>query len=130
MMMPKERRLLLIGGSRDDPWRWVLEEASASLGVLQIAREMDAFRLIRQQDFDVIIIDAAKVEDIFPLVSCIRAQRPDTRVMVATASPTWRRARGAFRAGAIDYIRKSMNKEEVLSALRATMSKAPPPWRR
>lgn len=124
------RRFLLIGDSRDDPWRQVLEEASAPLGVLQIAREVDAFRLIRQQDFDVIVIDAAKVEDVFLLVSLIRAQRPNARIMVATASPTWKRARGAFRAGAIDYIRKSMNKEEVLSALRATMSKAPPTWRR
>lgn len=129
-MPEKCRRFLLIGGSCDDPWRKVIEGAVASLGTLQIAREVDALNLTRQQDYDVIVIDAAKVADVFLLVSCIRTQKPDARIVVATASPTWRRAREAFRAGASDYIRKSMNKEEVLSALGATVGKAPPAGRR
>jgi DNA-binding response OmpR family regulator len=129
-MMAKERRFLLIGGSHDDPWRQVVEEASASLGTLQIVREVDALSLTRQQSYDVVVIDAAKVEDVFCLVSCIRAQRADARILVATASPTWKRAREAFRAGATDYIRKSLNKKKILSELRATMGKAPPLRRR
>jgi DNA-binding response OmpR family regulator len=129
-MPEKCRRILLIGGSCDDPWRQVIEGAVASLGTLQIAREVDALSLTRQQDYDLIVIDAATVADVFLLIPCIRAQKPDARIVVATASPTWMRARKAFRAGATDYIRKSLNKEEVLSALRATVNKAPPIWRR
>jgi hypothetical protein len=113
-MSEKCRQFLLIGGSRDDPWRQVIEEASASLGTLQIAGEFDALRLTRQQDYDVIVIDAARVADVPLLVSRIRTQKPNARIVVATASPTW----------------KSMNMEEVLSALRATVNKAPPPLSR
>jgi DNA-binding NarL/FixJ family response regulator len=129
-MMPKEYRFLLIGDSRDDLWRQIVKDVSASLGTLQIATEVDALSLTRQQEYDVIIIDAAKAENVFLLISSIRAQKPDARIVVATASPTWKRAREAFRAGATDYIRKSMNKEEVLFALQATVNKALPLWRR
>jgi len=129
-MSKKCREFLFIGGSCDDPWGQVIEDASASLGTLQIAGEFDALSLTRQQDYDAIVIDAARVADVPLLVSCIRTQKPDARIVVATASPTWRRAREAFRAGATDYIRKSMNKEEVLFALQATVNKAPPMWRR
>jgi DNA-binding NarL/FixJ family response regulator len=129
-MSQKCWRFLLIADSPDDPWRQVIEEASASLGTLHIASELDALSLTWQEDYDVMIIDAAKVADLFLLVSCIRTQKPDARIVVATASPTWRRAREAFRAGATDYIRKSMNKEVVLFALEATVNKAPPIWRR
>jgi DNA-binding NtrC family response regulator len=129
-MSEKCRQFLLIGDSCNDPWRQVIEGSVASLGTLQIAVEFDALSLTRQQDYDVIVIDAARVTDVPLLVSCIRTQKPGARIVVATASPTWRRAREAFRAGATDYIRKSLNKEEVLSALRATVNKAPPIWRR
>jgi DNA-binding NarL/FixJ family response regulator len=129
--MLKERLwFLLIGTSDDDPWRHAVQNATASLGTLESASEADAFRLIWDQEYDVIIIDAAKVEDVFRLVSSLRTQKPDARIVVATVSPTWTRAREAFRAGATDYIRKSMNGQEILVALRAAMNKTPPPWRR
>ena len=121
------RQLLLIGVSHNDPWRQVIEEASAFLGNLQSSQEVDVFRLIHQQDYVLIVIDAAKVEDVFLLISSIRAQRPEARVVVVTTSPTWRRAREAFRAGATDYIRKSLNKRETLAALQAAVDKGPPP---
>lgn len=129
-MSQRRWRFLLIADSPDDPWRQVIEEASASLGTLHIASELDALSLTWQGDYDIIIIDAGKVADVFLLVSRIRAQKPGARIVVATASPTWMRAREAFRAGATDYIRKSMNKEVVLFALEATVNKAPPIWRR
>ncbi len=128
--MPEEYRFLLIGDAPDDPWRQVIEEASAALGLLQAVKEIDTFRLIRQQDYDIIIIDAAKVEDAFGLTSCIRTRMPEAKIVIVTASPTWRRARAAFRAGATDYIRKSMNTKQISCVLQTTMGKMPPPWRR
>ena len=124
--MSREYRILLIGNLPEDPWRQVIEEASASLGSLQFAREVDVFRLVRQQDFDVIVIDAENVEDVFLLISSIRILKVDAKIVAVTMSPIWRRAREAFRAGAVDYLRKSMNKEEILSALRGAIDKVPP----
>lgn len=124
--MPENYGFLLIGTATDDPWRPVIEEALTSLGSLQIVREVDALRFTRQQSYDVIMIDATKVEDVFLLTSVIRLQRPEAKIVIVTASPDWKLARKAFRVGATDYIRKSMNKEEILSILRATISKIPP----
>ena len=128
--MSEEYHFLLIGVSPDDLWRQVIEEALTSLGGLQIIGEEDVFKLIQWQDYDLIVIDAVKVEDAFLLTSSIRSQHPDAKVVIATASPTWMRAREAFRVGAIDYTRKSMNIEETRSMLRATLVKAPPSRRR
>ena len=126
----EKNHFLLIGISLGDPWRQVMEEALASLGTLQIVREVDALRLARQQDYDLIVIDATNVEDIFLLALSIRLQRPNAKIVIATASPDWKLAREAFRTGATDYIQKSMNKEEILSTLRTAMDKIPPPWGR
>jgi DNA-binding NarL/FixJ family response regulator len=126
--MPKEGRFLLINGRRDHCWRQVLEEALAPLGALQTGDEEEAVKLVLQQSYDLVIIDATAVKNVPLLVSRIRAQRPDGRLVVATASPTWRRAREAFQAGAADYIRKSLDREEILLTVQATLDKKPTPW--
>ena len=119
---------LLINGTRESYWHQVLEDALATLGTVQIGEEEEAVELVLQQSYDIVIVDATAVKDVPLLVSRIRAQRPDARIVVATTSPTWTRARAAFRAGATDYIRKSLNEDELLSAFRVALAKTPPPW--
>jgi DNA-binding NtrC family response regulator len=126
--MPREGRFLLIDGIRDHYWRQVLEEALAPLGTLQTGDEREAIKLVLQQSYDLVIVDATEVKNVPLLISRIRAQRLDARVVVATASPTWRRAREAFQAGATDYIRKSFDREEILFTLQAALGKILPPW--
>jgi len=126
--MPRQGRFLLINGTRDHRWRQVLEEALTPLGSLQTGDEREAIKLVLQQSYDFVIVDATAVKNVPLLVSRIRVQRPNARVIVATASPTWRRARQAFQAGATDYVRKSLDREEILFTLQATLGKTPPPW--
>lgn len=126
--MFRKANFLLISSTRERRWHQSLKEALAPLGTLQVGEEKDAIEVVLQQSYDVVIVDATVVKDVQLLVSRIRARQPDTRIVVATASPTWRRAREAFYAGATDYIRKSLNKEEVLSVFQAALTKTPPPW--
>jgi DNA-binding NtrC family response regulator len=115
--MMGQGRFLLINGSRDHYWHAILEAAIAPLGVLQIGMEQDTAQLVRPGSFDLLIVDAAAVENIPVLLGRLRARQPDARIIVATASPTWRRAREAFQAGASDYIRKSVDLEEIRTAI-------------
>lgn len=115
--------VLLISGAQEDYWRQVVEDALASLGTLQFAEEQEALDLVLQQSYDMVIVDATAVVDASSLVSRIKARQPNTRIVVATTSPTWTRAREAFYAGATDYIRKSLDTEEILSALQAALTK-------
>jgi DNA-binding NtrC family response regulator len=123
-IMSKEYCFLLIGASPNDPWRQVIEGALTSWGVLQIVSEADVLRLTRRQNYDLIVIDATKVTDVFLLISKIKERKPNVKVVVATASPTWEKAREAFRAGATDYIWRSLNKEIIRSTLRAIVDKS------
>jgi DNA-binding NtrC family response regulator len=122
--------ILLISSIQEHYWEEVLEKALEPLARVQMGKEEEAIALILSQSFDAIIIDTMTVMDVPLLVSCIRAQRHDSRIIVATNSLTWTRARDAFHAGATDYIGKSLNKEEILITFQNELSKIPPPWPR
>jgi DNA-binding NtrC family response regulator len=126
--MFQSANFLLINGTRERRWLQLLQEALSPLGKLQAEEERKAIERLSAQEYDIVILDATLIDDVPLLISRIRAQRPDARVVVATASPTWTRAREAFYAGATDYVRKSLNKEEILSVIREVLTKTPPPW--
>jgi DNA-binding NtrC family response regulator len=132
-MATRKRFLLITGtdeGTSDQTWSRLLSEALASLGELQTVTEQEAVGVIAKAPYELVIIDALAVNRVALLVSRIRAQQPAIRIVIGTASPTWRRAREAFLAGAADYIQKIYNKDELLSELLASLAKAPPAWPR
>ena len=112
-----QARVLLINDAHDHYWYEILKAAIAPLGMLQIGLAEDIAQLARPGSFDLLIVDAAAVENVPLLLGRLRARQPDARIIVATASPTWRRAREAFQAGASDYIRKSLDLHEIRAAL-------------
>jgi CheY-like chemotaxis protein len=126
-IMTHPHHFLLIGPSDADPWQQLLTEVSDDLGNLQTTEEATALALIARHHYDLIVIDAVQVADPYTLVSRIRRQKPEARAVIVTASPTWKRARRAFQAGATDYVSKSMNKKIVLTMLQETLMKSPPP---
>lgn len=109
-------KFLLINGSRERYWLNMLKGALGSLGSLQITSEEETMDLVLQEDYGIIIVDASVIKNVSSLISRIRRQQPGAKIVVVTASPTWRRAKAAFRAGANDYLPKSMNTEEFRSA--------------
>ncbi len=121
---------LLIGEKKETQWPLVLQQALAPLGKLHVVAEEKAMQAIDQNDYSVIIIDAGAVRDAALLASRLRAQRLEARVVIATSSPTWQRARKALQAGAADYIRKSLNEKELRAKIQAVLKVPPPPWPR
>lgn len=69
-----------------------------------------------------IIIDATAVERADRLVARLRLERPERRIVVVTASPTWQRARAVFEAGAMDYLPKTLNAYELREAFQQALS--------
>ena len=74
--------------------------------------------------YDVIIIDAGTVSNAVTLVASLQSQQPEARIVVATASPTWQRAREVLQAGAADYIRKSLDKDQLRVKIQALLDGA------
>ncbi len=117
---------LLIGDRKESPWTQTLAEALAPLGELYIISEQEAFQGVERERYDVIIVDSTVVKDVVPLVAHLRVRQPAARLVVATLSPTWQRARDAMQAGAFDYIRKSLDKQETLAAMKKILSRPRP----
>jgi DNA-binding NtrC family response regulator len=112
---------LLVGKPMDSGWTAVLERALAPLGHLHVVSEETALSVSQPRQYDLIIIDAGATREVALLLSRLRERDPEACLVVATASPTWRRAREAFRAGAADYIRKSMDERKLRSKIKAVL---------
>lgn len=123
-------KFLLIGNKTEAQWSGVLQRALSSLGELRIVPEGEAVQAVMQRYHDAIIIDMGAVHDAAQLVSRLRSQRPEVRLVVATASPTWQLAREVLQAGASDYIRKSRDENELRSKIQAVLETPPPSWPR
>jgi len=119
---------LLVGNQDDSPSFYVLTKALTTLGELEILSKKEAMGRIQASEYSIIIVDATILDSEMLLISQIRTQRPDARILVLTASPTWRRAREAMKAGAMDYLSKSLNGQEYLNTFRDILDRTPTPW--
>jgi DNA-binding response OmpR family regulator len=119
---------LLLDGAEDNAWKAFLEEALAPLGKLSVAQASQGMPIKGEEPDGIIIIDATIVEDVERLVSSLRAERPERRIVVMTASPTWQRARAAFDAGAVDYLPKTLSQDELRNKFEYILNSSPPPW--
>jgi DNA-binding response OmpR family regulator len=112
---------LLVGQTTETQWSSVLKEALSPLGSLQVVSEEGAVPAVIRTHYDLVIVDAGAVRDAVLLVSRLRVQQPETRIVIATASPTWQRAREALQAGAADYVRKSLDEKGLRSKVQAVL---------
>lgn len=116
MKASNPHRFLLISDAADDHWNRVLREALAVLGPLQIVSEGEAAALLQVHAYDTVIIDAGAVSSApKELIRQIHQLDPGARVVVVTASPHWKIAKAVIRAGAADYIEKTLNRDEILA---------------
>lgn len=72
------------------------------------------------------IIDSTYVEDVPGLIGHIRKSQPCARVLVVTSSPSWLRARDALKAGAVDYIKKSLDAENLRQSVEIALQRTVP----
>jgi DNA-binding NtrC family response regulator len=126
----KKMFFLLIERTKDEHWRNKLTEALAKLGELHVTKVEEAMNQILDEKYKVVMVDATGEDEVEKVVSRLRTQRPDCRIVVMTASPTWQRARAAFEAGAIDYLPKTLGAEELAQTFEQIRNKPLPPWPR
>ncbi len=111
------KSFLLVTNQAESTWLTTLKNAVEPLGRLSIIRDEAAEREMTRVPFDMVIIDAAAVENAIALVSQLHVVDPKALIVLATLSTSWRHAREALRAGAVDYVPKSLSSEELSSAI-------------
>lgn len=103
------RSFLLVGSQADTPFIKLLREALVPIGSLELAAEGETQR----SDYDVVILDATEIQDVSEQISHWHRVHPRAITVVATAAPSWTRAREAISSGAEQYIQKDMSQEEL-----------------
>ena len=108
------KQIIIITNQTESVWVNAVIEALALLGQVTVSLENEAQAAVQRQVFDLILIDASAIEtDAAVLIQLLHDLRPTTPIVVNTLSPTWRRARQAFMAGAVDYMRRSLDPEKI-----------------
>lgn len=114
---PGKANVLFIG--RDAPWYRVLREALKSQGDVAQTTLEEAKKELQRRKYTLIVVDTAGLseESIRLTVKRLRKLQPQSYIVFASASPSWRPAREALRAGASDYIVKSYDPRRTIKAL-------------
>lgn len=113
---------LLIGAATDSMWPLILDQALAPLGKLRLASQSEALQIVNEYNYDIVIIDAGVVSDPVELISNLQSKQVRSRIIVATSSPTWQRARKVLQAGATDYIFKSLDKSQLRLSIQKVLA--------
>jgi len=113
------KKFLALGSYLDSDWLEILRNSLSPLGKLDVASSSSYKIKIEENRYDLIIVDAVDSKEMIDLVAALHKQLPLVPIVVVTTSPTWQRARQFFLAGAVDYIRKSLNKRELLDTFQA-----------
>lgn len=85
--------------------------------------EVEAFIASMETPFDLILLDLyMSGGDWGAVIAELHRQRPETPIIVISASDSRRDTDRAMRAGAFGYIPKSLGKQDILSAIRLILS--------
>lgn len=124
--MPVPRQFLYVTNNLTASWSAVLDQAVSPLGKLEISSSSG----LCEQDLchvAILFVDASYVPDIVSFIKGAHQTCPHLPVVVVTASPTWKRAREAIQAGAIDYIRKLSDVAELQRIVYNVLQSSTPP---
>lgn len=104
----------------------VLAQVLAPYGVLEVSAWQDQPPL---SSYDLVFLDAGVIaESLSPaglsasLAQLLR-EHPDARIVITSASPTWKRTRDALKVGALDIIRQTLNADRLWYDLKPTLEK-------
>ena len=120
-MMPQPTRILIVDDHqivRAGLTQFIVEQADLTVAA-EAATGDEAIRLIRQQDFDVVILDIAMPDkNGIDTLRIIKQLKPELHVLVLSGYPETHYAVNVLRAGANGYLSKNAPPEEMLRAIR------------
>ena len=101
--------------------------ARKGLAVSKAYSGTEAIRLVREQDFDVSILDL-KMEDMdgIEVLKIFKKMLPSMAVIMLTGHGSERAARAGIEEGAYDYLTKPCSFEDLLAKIQEAVSKEEP----
>ncbi len=97
------------------------KDVLSQLAEISIATEDQALGAILQDPYHAIIVDSLSVGSLTDFIDRVLERQVDAKVIVITASPTWRMTREVLQAGAYDYINKSLSPKELFTVFKRVL---------
>lgn len=127
-LVPEERTLLIVDD--DEPFRTRLARAMERRGyVVETAESIAAARALATRFRPAYAVVDLKLGDGngLDMVEDLRAARPEMRIVMLTGYGNITTAVAAIKAGAVDYLAKPADADEIDAALRCMSDAAPEP---
>ena len=102
-----------------------LLEALSDFGAAVAVSPEEAFPQLHRRTFDLILLDAGAVADPPELILRLLAGRPEAAIAVMTVSPAWKHARAVLQAGALDYVKMSLDPDDLRHTLAGVIERLP-----
>lgn len=118
--------MLLIKGDNGNDWFSTLCKAASGLGrSVTWTDHTQIGKSLREQDYELAILDANTIPDPVSTVNAIRSGDPRVRIVVVSSIPHWKEARELLLRGATDYVRKVDDEAAVRHMLENSLSRVP-----
>ena len=106
--METDVTVVLVSDSAPTPWTLAIERAIEQIGrvICKTTSELD--KCSSGSKADLIIVDASTTQRTAQLIAMLRSLNRGGRIVAFTASPDWKEARELLKAGALDYVPKSV----------------------
>jgi DNA-binding NarL/FixJ family response regulator len=123
--MPKSEPVLIlvVGDPQDVYGLQKLREALAHMGTLRATTELEMSGQLADHCPQVVIVDAGAFDKVAPVVQRVRQECPGAGVVVITAVEHWKVARDVYRAGAAEYLEKSLSRRELAARVESVLDK-------
>ena len=123
-----ERNLLIVDDDRPFLDRLARAMTSRGFAVMTAATAKEAIVAVEQQAPDFAVIDLHLTDGYgLDIVPALRERHPDMRIVVLTGYGNIASAISAIKAGAVDYLAKPADADDIVAALLATDQSKPPP---
>lgn len=117
-----KKRIAVVGNVDDSLWLQKVEAPLATLGEVTTFSQDKVDYLEGYLGSELIIVDTSGIQNAVEFVKYLKDENFTTPLLVVTASPTWRRAREMFKAGATDYL-KQTDTEKIVAVSKRTLYK-------
>jgi predicted nucleotide-binding protein len=117
-----KKTFLVVTDQANSIWVTTVKASLKSMGEIKIIPKGDVLAELTQIECEMVILDYSAANDIVPFITEVHAKYPGLPIVVAALTRGWRRARETLRAGARDYILKSLTADELEATIRIILS--------
>ena len=115
--MNTKKVLIVYDAGNQTYWENKAEAIEAQIGPIDLILDQNISKQKTFPGYDLVLVDVSDIEVLYRLIPKIHQELLQSRIIVASSTPTWKQAREYIRLGAVNLIRKSADPLETINAL-------------